>query len=67
MDKRAMKEEYELLTKEYRKMKEIYDQISWIVFKKPETKEQFKKLGVKMYQTNLKQITLLQKMQGLNI
>lgn len=62
-----MKEEYEKLVKEYNAMKEIYDQVKWISFKKPETKEKLKSLGEKMYKVNLKQITLLQKMQGINI
>ena len=67
MDKETMKEEYEKLSKEYSKMKEIYNEVSFIPFKSKETKAKHKELGERMYETNLKQITLLQKMQGINI
>lgn len=66
---KELKEELKELRKEYAEMKEIYDNINKIPFwkKTREVKEKQKILGRKMYMHNLKQITVMNRLAGLNV
>lgn len=62
-----LKLEYEQLSAKYKDLKTIYKGIEDITFKNKETRKKQKILGQQMYAMNLKIITLLQKMSGINL
>lgn len=67
MDIAELKKEHEELGIYYDQLKSLYKEIDEVIFKDSKTKAKQKKLGQEMYKINLKQITLLQKISGINI
>ena len=62
-----LKQEYDELSSQYKELKTIYKGFDEIVFKDQETRKKQKALGTNMYAMNLKIITLLHRMSGINL